>query len=111
MSFASRSVLNRLLILCENRRLSVRLSTIISSNSPSLTASVAPLQKTFLFDTQSVRFAGHSKWQNIRHTKAANDAKKARTFAKFSLSIMKAVVSGKVSILIATFVLKPSTHL
>ena len=38
---------------------------------------------------QQERFAGHSKWQNIRHIKAANDAKKGVAANRFSSLIRK----------------------
>lgn len=43
---------------------------------------------------QPERYAGHSKWQNIRHTKAANDAKRASVISKHCLAVRKAVVQG-----------------
>lgn len=36
------------------------------------------------------RFAGHSKWHNIRHRKAAQDAKKSKLFSKISREIVAA---------------------
>ncbi len=38
--------------------------------------------------------AGHSKWANIKHRKAAKDAKKGQAFAKFSREIMRAAKLG-----------------
>lgn len=38
--------------------------------------------------------AGHSKWANIKHRKAAQDAKKGQAFAKFSREIIKAAKIG-----------------
>ena len=38
--------------------------------------------------------AGHSKWANIRHRKGAQDAKRAKQFAKFSKEIMVAAAQG-----------------
>lgn len=37
------------------------------------------------------RCAGHSKWQNIRHIKAAKDAEKSKMFAKLSTQMKVAV--------------------
>jgi len=38
---------------------------------------------------QQQRFAGHSKWQNIKSTKEANDSKKGLTSGKFALLLRK----------------------
>lgn len=38
--------------------------------------------------------AGHSKWENIRHRKGAQDAKRAKMFAKFSKEITVAALKG-----------------
>ena len=38
--------------------------------------------------------AGHSKWANIQHRKAAVDAKRGKAFAKVSREIMVAVKEG-----------------
>jgi len=35
-------------------------------------------------------FAGHSKWANIKHKKGAEDAKRAKTFAKIAVAIASA---------------------
>lgn len=40
------------------------------------------------------RLAGHSKWQNIRHTKASNDAKRSATISKYCLAVRKACLAG-----------------
>ena len=34
-----------------------------------------------------VRYAGHSKWQNIKHTKTAKDAQKSQLFARIAVQI------------------------
>jgi len=39
-------------------------------------------------------FAGHSKWQNIRHKKAANDKKRAKVFTKIIREIEHAMRNG-----------------
>lgn len=38
--------------------------------------------------------AGHSKWANIQHKKAANDAKKGKVFTKIAMLIYSAVKEG-----------------
>jgi transcriptional/translational regulatory protein YebC/TACO1 len=38
--------------------------------------------------------AGHSKWSNIKHAKAAEDAKRSQVFLKFSREIAVAVRTG-----------------
>jgi len=38
--------------------------------------------------------AGHSKWANIKHRKGAQDAKRAKIFARFSKEIMVAAAKG-----------------
>lgn len=43
---------------------------------------------------QQERFAGHSKWQNIKHVKASNDQKKGVTASRYSMLIRRAVVEG-----------------
>ena len=44
---------------------------------------------------RQVRFmAGHSKWANIRHRKAAQDAKKSRVYTKVSREIFIAAKNG-----------------
>lgn len=40
----------------------------------------------------SKRFAGHSKWQNIRHTKAENDSARATLFLRLRNMIREAVL-------------------
>lgn len=40
------------------------------------------------------RFAGHSKWQNIRHTKAAKDAEKATVIQRFARMTRLAIQEG-----------------
>lgn len=40
------------------------------------------------------RFAGHAKWQNIAHTKAANDMKKGKLVSKYCLQIRKTMQNG-----------------
>lgn len=42
------------------------------------------------------RFAGHSKWANIRHVKGAKDAEKSNTFARLSRQ-MRVAASGKIN--------------
>lgn len=37
------------------------------------------------------RYAGHSKWANIKHIKAINDAKKSESFTKFARQIRVAI--------------------
>lgn len=44
---------------------------------------------------EKCRYAGHSKWQNIRHIKAANDGKRAILFAKLARNIRIAIEEGK----------------
>ncbi|XP_028130808.1 translational activator of cytochrome c oxidase 1 [Diabrotica virgifera virgifera] len=43
---------------------------------------------------QSKRFAGHSKWANIRHIKGAKDAERSRLFTKLGRQIKVAVQEG-----------------
>ncbi|MCH2221579.1 MAG: YebC/PmpR family DNA-binding transcriptional regulator, partial [Dechloromonas sp.] len=38
--------------------------------------------------------AGHSKWANIKHKKAATDAKRAKEWSKISKAIMVAAKTG-----------------
>ncbi|XP_059608457.1 translational activator of cytochrome c oxidase 1 [Phlebotomus argentipes] len=45
--------------------------------------------------TGSCYFAGHSKWANIRHTKAAKDGQKSLLFARFARQIRLAIQEGK----------------
>lgn len=40
------------------------------------------------------RFAGHAKWQNIAHTKAANDKAKGQRTNRYCMLIRRACVSG-----------------
>lgn len=48
------------------------------------------------FTSTSLVLAGHSKWQNIRHDKAKNDAKKAREAYSLASRIVSSVKSGGV---------------
>lgn len=48
------------------------------------------------FSSGIVATAGHSKWQNIRHDKAKNDAKKAREAYSLATRIQASVKSGGV---------------
>lgn len=41
-----------------------------------------------------VRNAGHSKWQNIKHTKAAKDAAKSMIFLRLSRQIRLAIAGN-----------------
>lgn len=43
---------------------------------------------------QFVRFAGHSKWANIKHTKALKDGQKAKVNEKFSRMVRIAIQDG-----------------
>nr|XP_018907138.1 PREDICTED: uncharacterized protein LOC109037096 [Bemisia tabaci] len=58
--------------------------------------SLCPDNKTALFPefTPFFREKGHSKWQNIRHQKAANDLQKSRTFNMLILQIKRAILDG-----------------
>lgn len=47
-----------------------------------------------LFGTTSRAWAGHSKWQNIRHDKAKNDAKKSREASILATRIEASVRAG-----------------
>ncbi len=38
--------------------------------------------------------AGHSKWANIKHKKAATDARRSKVWSKLSKAIMVAAKSG-----------------
>lgn len=44
-----------------------------------------------LFHTASCNLAGHSKWANIRHIKAAKDGQKSVQFARYSRQIRLAI--------------------
>ncbi|KAI5960549.1 uncharacterized protein KGF55_004442 [Candida pseudojiufengensis] len=44
--------------------------------------------------TQSIRFAGHSKWANIKHDKAKNDAKKSKEATLIATKIESCVRTG-----------------
>lgn len=44
---------------------------------------------------RQIRCKGHSKWQNIQHTKAANDARKGAVASRFTFSVrMEAIKNG-----------------
>lgn len=45
------------------------------------------------------RYAGHSKWQNIRHIKGEKDAQRAQLFARLARQ-MKGAVVGKTIIVL-----------
>lgn len=47
-----------------------------------------------IFHTSSVVCAGHSKWQNIRHDKAKNDAKKSKDAHTLATRITSSVKTG-----------------
>ncbi|XP_063985740.1 translational activator of cytochrome c oxidase 1 [Diachasmimorpha longicaudata] len=44
---------------------------------------------------QEKRFAGHSKWQNIKHTKAEKDGEKSLMFASYVKRMKIAIAEGK----------------
>lgn len=48
------------------------------------------------FHTSAIQYAGHSKWQNIRHDKAKNDAKKSREAYSLASRIVASVKAGGV---------------
>jgi len=41
-----------------------------------------------------VRFAGHSKWQNIRHTKASKDAERSRVIGRAIKNLRRSIYLG-----------------
>lgn len=41
-----------------------------------------------------VRYAGHSKWQNIKSTKTANDQARAKLISRYVMMVKRAVISG-----------------
>ncbi|RWS00725.1 putative transcriptional regulatory protein-like protein [Dinothrombium tinctorium] len=45
-------------------------------------------------DHTQLRFAGHAKWQNIKHIKAKNDAIKAKVFSAYALKLRRAASEG-----------------
>ncbi|XP_066995176.1 probable transcriptional regulatory protein Tlet_1011 isoform X2 [Anabrus simplex] len=57
-----------------------------------------PVARQLLFTCKlcstSRRFAGHSKWANIKHIKAAKDGEKSQTFARMGRLIRVAVQEG-----------------
>ncbi|KAI1300007.1 Translational activator of cytochrome c oxidase 1 [Halotydeus destructor] len=61
---------------------------------PSRRPQILSCSSTLLLNYQQERNAGHSKWQNIRHTKEANDAKKGDTANKYSHLVRKLVLEG-----------------
>lgn len=46
-----------------------------------------------VFNQVTKRYAGHSKWQNIKHIKGAKDAERSLIFAKLA-RLMKVAVIG-----------------
>lgn len=40
------------------------------------------------------RFAGHAKWQNIKHTKLSSDLNKCRTISRYVLLVRRAIISN-----------------
>lgn len=40
------------------------------------------------------RGAGHAKWQNVKHTKQANDLAKGKLISSYVMSVRRAVISG-----------------
>lgn len=40
------------------------------------------------------RNAGHSKWQNIRHTKSAKDSEKSKLYNRLAMGITRAALKG-----------------
>ncbi|CRL06175.1 CLUMA_CG019041, isoform A [Clunio marinus] len=49
---------------------------------------------SFLSQITSRRYAGHSKWANIKHIKAAKDSQRAATFYKYARMIRLAIQEG-----------------
>lgn len=45
------------------------------------------------------RYAGHSKWQNIRHIKGEKDAQRAQLFTKLGRQMKGAVVGKNIIVL------------
>ncbi|KAK0087899.1 hypothetical protein PV325_013778 [Microctonus aethiopoides] len=56
-----------------------------------------------IFLLENKRFAGHSKWQNIKHIKGEKDAEKSALYALFAKRMKVAIAEGKSS--------KPETNL
>lgn len=58
--------------------------------------------RVFSINFIAKRFAGHSKWANIKHIKGAKDAQRGLLFGKLSRQI-KVAVTGKCSSHFAVF--------
>uniref|UniRef100_A0A6M2DYI2 Putative transcriptional regulator n=1 Tax=Xenopsylla cheopis TaxID=163159 RepID=A0A6M2DYI2_XENCH len=69
------------------------LNTIILNSTKNRNIQINNLTKT-LFHTGTTNYAGHSKWQNIRHIKALMDTQRSDLFTKLSRQIRLAIVEG-----------------
>lgn len=58
-----------------------------------ITSNPSRIHSNNLF-TSSTRLAGHSKWQNIRHTKAAKDQEKSTLFSNLQKKLRMAIKEG-----------------
>lgn len=73
---------------------SIVFPSIASSVRSHHQTSIKPLLPLVPFYSIQYRYAGHSKWQNIRHTKGANDQRKGVTASKFAIAIKKEATRG-----------------
>jgi len=55
-------------------------------------------ESAFILGNLQVRHAGHAKWQNIAHTKGANDLARSKLFSKFALQMKSAIREGGPSV-------------
>lgn len=66
--------------------------TLISMSPVKIVPFKSVLNQFYLFTIQQIRCKGHSKWQNIKSTKEANDQAKARIIGKYVTLIRKCVI-------------------
>lgn len=82
-------------MLISNTLRAARIWGLVGGHVPAIVASKS-LSSPFnaCINFQQERYAGHSKWSNIKHIKAANDAKKGIASARYCQMIRRAVSEG-----------------
>ena len=93
-SLIANHLLKRNCLLICNRKVKIKLNETSNQNRIlNLTKFLNPF-----IQNVDTRNAGHSKWQNIRHTKSSKDDSKSKLYNRISVGITKAALKGKRSI-------------
>jgi transcriptional/translational regulatory protein YebC/TACO1 len=70
------------------------LINVVGRSSVRSTLNIHATTRVRHLHSSGIALAGHSKWANIKHTKARNDEKRQKIWAKISSAIITAVRVG-----------------